>query len=652
MNDLNKRNTPQSPFDDSVFRMLVEHSSDITMTMDARGLILYVNPAVRQLLGYEPGDLIGASGFEIIHPDDRAGLERTFQEMVENPGRRTTVRHRINTKRGDWRVFETRVGNFLDHPPISAVICNSTDITEQVEALDAMRRQEELMNQAQSVARLGSWNLDLRTGRMTWSKEMYRIFGFEPMPDPAPMDQAMQRVHPRDVTRVAQSINKCLQSPGKQSFEYRILLPGGAERIVLAGNQSEPGPHGAPVSMHGTLQDITELKQAESEKQALQEQLYHIQKLDAVGTLAGGIAHEFNNMLAVIMGNASLLLQDPDAAAAGQEELEEIIKASERSRDLAMKLLTFARRDKINVQNMPVKELLGDFAAMIEHSFPHNIQVHWTAPDDLRISADVSQMRQVLLNLCNNACDAMPQGGILSILAADIQIFEKEAEPLAGLCPGRYCFITVRDSGMGIPSSIRDKIFDPFFTTKGVGRGTGLGLSIAHGIVQNHNGRMFVDNHDGPGAAVAFCLPAADDATTPLAPPAPRPAANKTVLVVDDQPIMLTLARRILERDRFLVLTAGTGAEAIEVFKHMHGSIDLVLLDLLMPDLDGEDVCDALLDIDPGAAVLLCSGATQSQRCHDMLRKGGIAGLLKKPFTMESLIEAVRSALARIARAT
>ena len=633
---------PLQELDGSAFRLLVEQSADIVATMDNQGRILFVNPAVRHMLGYEPEELLGASAFDIVHPEDVDELKSLYQNMVEKPGARVTTQYRMAAKSGEWRMIESRAVNFLDTPPVGAVICNSTDITPLALAVEEVRRSEErvrmMLQGFEDIIAL--YDLDgtclFFTGADAYGVHTRDMIG-KNVRDMFPGKQA---------ERILDQHRRVLKT-GKALTVENELTWNGRPLWLLLTTYPVTDSRGNLAAIGSIGRNITAQKEAEREKQALQEQLNHIQKLDSVGALAGGIAHEFNNMLAVIMGNASLLLETPEAAAAGREELEEIIKAGERARDLSMKLLTFARRDKLNVQNVRVADLISEFAAMLETVFPPNIHIRWSAPDDLRIIADMPQMRQALLNLCNNARDAMPRGGTLAIEAADIRISESEAEPLAGLPQGRYCLVTVRDTGAGIPEPIRNKIFDPFFTTKGVGRGVGLGLSVAHGIVRNHDGRLFVDERPGPGAAVAFCIPASDMLQNP--PAADNTARNKhkTVLVVDDEPVLLKLAQRILERGGLHVISACSGEQAIDTFRHLHVSIDLVILDMLLPDMDGAEVYRAMMEIAPDARVLLCSGASQAQACRHLLDAGGPAGFIQKPFTMDSLTMAVQGALAQ-----
>jgi len=350
--------------------------------------------------------------------------------------------------------------------------------------------------------------------------------------------------------------------------------------------------------------------------------------------------------LAIIMGNAQLALEDLKESDPGRLEFKEIMTASVRARELTMKLLTFARREKINPQPLSVKTVVEDVAKLLKRSIPKKISVlaRFEVKDSV-VMMDVNQMHQALLNICNNAAAAMPDGGHIVI-----ELGERDIDEAAGITvetsPGRYCVIKVSDTGTGMPPEVTERIFEPFFTTKPRDKGTGLGLAITYGIVKNHGGFIEVASEVGVGTSFSVYLPVdeSETAETQLKEDEHLFQRTGTIMVVDDEKPALSVAERILRKFGFDVVAASNGPDAVKAFKRLKTQIDLVVLDIIMPGMDGADVFRELKALNPDVKVILASGYSVNGQAGAIMKEGAV-GFVQKPFTISELGAAINHAL-------
>jgi signal transduction histidine kinase/CheY-like chemotaxis protein len=412
--------------------------------------------------------------------------------------------------------------------------------------------------------------------------------------------------------------------------------------------------------------DITEKKQADQElrryreqlealvaerTRALQEtheQLLHAQKMEAVGTLAGGIAHDFNNILATISGAAELLLRSTQHDAPQAHKLQRILNSSLRAKDLTMKLLTFARKEKLNTVRLCPNTAVREVMDMLQSTASKKITLSTHLdPALLYVEADANQLIQALLNICLNACDAMPGGGELSVHTRNTELFPDQARVL-GTQPGAFCEITVSDTGQGMDQATAGKIFEPFFTTKERGKGSGLGLSVSHGIITAHHGTLSVRSEPGNGASFRILLPAVPK---PDVQPGPGQTSHTartqgTLLLVDDDEAFLDTVGELLTFEGFDVLSACFGEQALQIFEAERERIKLVLLDMIMPGMDGPEIFRALQSLNPDVPVALCSGFSVEGDASALLDQGAIA-YLQKPFAAAELLALCSRAMLR-----
>ncbi|MCS6806583.1 MAG: PAS domain S-box protein [Acidobacteriota bacterium] len=449
-------------------------------------------------------------------------------------------------------------------------------------------------------------------------------------------------IHPDDRATVTQLFAQRLQGD-IQMAEFRAIAKNGEVRLLQSsGRALIEGSR--IVSLTGVIRDVTEQKQAEEENRRLQQQLLHAQKMESIGTLAGGIAHDFNNLLQGILGYTSLVLQQVEPGSESHRYLRTILDSAERAANLTRQMLTFSRRREPKIEPIAINRLVEESIWMLRHMIPTTIDIQTRlAPDLWTVEADATQIQQVLMNLCVNARDAMPGGGILRLETANHVISQPQSQYQGSITPGRYVLITVSDTGIGMTPEVRERIFEPFFTTKGVGEGTGLGLAVVYGIVCSHNGWINVQSQPGHGAVFQIYLPASEkEVVSQQSVTESITTGQGTILVVDDEPVVLKLACDILTHYGYNTLTANDGEEAIRVFEERMAEIDLVLVDLTMPKLNGLECARRLRALNPTIPVIASSGYS----AHTAAKLNGeVNAFVPKPYYPKDLAATVSAIL-------
>ncbi|MFC1869048.1 PAS domain S-box protein [Thermodesulfobacteriota bacterium] len=443
------------------------------------------------------------------------------------------------------------------------------------------------------------------------------------------------------------SINDIEQEFSKHLENWKRLVPGVPE--TFEGTQKrkdgttfpveirlwifEPGEHELILAL---VRDITGRMHAEEEKKKLEAQLAYAQKIQAIGTLAGGIAHNFNNLLMGIQGNVALMFFDKQPEDPDYTKLENIQKMIDNGAKLTSQLLGYAREGRYEVRPISLNKLLKE-TSEIFLSTRKNILIRYDLTNNLYgIKADQGQIEQTLLNLFINAADAMPGGGTLYLKTSNVShedIVGKSYSP----GPGTYVMLTVRDTGIGMDKIIMDRIFEPFFTTKGLAQGTGLGLASAYGVIKGHRGYIDVDSEKGRGTTFTIYLPATAEAVREEKElPDEILKGNETVLLVDDEEIVLEAGELMLTTMGYNVYSAASGREALKIYEKNHDKIDIVLIDMVMPEMGGGETYDRIKDINPDAKVILSSGYSLDGEAKEILERG-CSSFIQKPFNMKEL---------------
>jgi PAS domain S-box-containing protein len=611
------------------YTAVVEHATvGITVT-DAQWRFVEVNPRACEIFGRTREELLRLSVRDLAAPGE---LQRApLREPELRAGLDSFSTRRVRRPDGTVRVVEIGARDLGGGHVVSIV----TDVTERIEAEWRLAESEAHLARAQELAHFGTWEADLESYTGRWSPEMYRMYGIPLDRVPVTYEMFSEHQHPEDRGRVEQLIREVMAGgAAPRTYEHRVLRPDGSVRILRATVDAQRNADGRVVRLVGSSQDITE-------QRLLELQLREAQKLEAIGRLAGGVAHDFNNLLTVILGFVETMLDgmsDDDRQRAGAEQIRQ---AARRAAGLTQQLLAFGRRQMFRLEVFDLNVVLEEMREILRRLIGEQIEIA-VSPGARRalIRADRGQIEQVVLNLALNARDAMPRGGRLDIATAD-------ADAPPGGEPGTpWLLLAVSDTGTGMSAEVQAHIFEPFYTTKDVGKGTGLGLATVHGIVSQTGGRIEVRSAPGQGACFLVYLPGpvGEAVPAPELPADPQDRGDETVLLVEDDAAVRDLVADVLRRRGYRVLEAVDGADAADLAGRHAGLLHLLVTDVVMPGMGGQDLARALLEAHPGLRVLLISGYS-GERARDAVPPGRHVAFLQKPFSPGALARKVRELL-------
>jgi two-component system, cell cycle sensor histidine kinase and response regulator CckA len=752
-----------------LFRLLVQCSNDIIMVVDRDAVMRFIGGPLERILGWQPDRLLGASGFQIIHPDDAASVRRVFDESIASPGAAQRVEYRCRHQDGHWVAVEAVGTNLLADPLVGGVVLNIRDATERLHAQAALREREETLRALAENARDTIMRFDA-DGRLLYANPnighiteipdgrlvgmTFRELGF---PDGlcslwdeavgsvladgrarriefllprgmwidwllAPELDADGRVKAviasaRDITQI-KDVQRSLadsearyrsivdSSPmGIHSYaledDGRLVFQGGnpaADRILgvdhgslvgmtieeafptLAASEipdryREVARTGAPWTtsqvdyaddrirgafdvyafrisanrMAAVFLDVGDRLRSEEERRRLEAQLARSQKLESIGRLAGGVAHDFNNLLTAILGGVSLALGDLSERDPLRENLLDVQHAAESATGLTRQLLAFSRRQPAAPRVVDLNEIIRDSQRMLRRLIGEDVDLAFTPGAGLgAVLIDPGQVEQVLVNLCVNARDAMPEGGRLGI-ETSVRVLDDEYCALhPGMPPGPCVVLAVSDSGTGMTPEVKEHLFEPFYTTKPAGQGTGLGLATVFGIVKQNHGSIEVYSEPGMGSTFRLYLPRVDARPQPLdrGPQRASPRGTETVFVVEDEPIVRSLAVRVLSRQGYAVHAFPSGGEALMAIKGTTEAVHLLVTDVVLPGVNGRVLAQDMRALRPGLRVLFTSGYTEDIIAHHGVLERGI-DFIGKPYTPSELAAKVRAVLDR-----
>jgi two-component system, cell cycle sensor histidine kinase and response regulator CckA len=513
------------------------------------------------------------------------------------------------------------------------------DVTERKRAQEMLTQSQERLQMALKAARMGTWHWDVGANALTWDDGLERLYDLAPGERITSFEQFLQRVHPDDRAFVEQSVERALEGWGGLDYEFRIVLPNGRVRWLADQGRLVRDADGKVVSLTGICLDVTERKQVE-------ERLRQAQRMESVGQLAGGIAHEANNMMSVVLGCADYVLQRSDLSEPVRQDVEQIWRAAKRTAGVTQQLLAFSRRQVLQPQVLDLNATVRELEPILVRTLGEgsSLRLH-LSPSLGKVRADPGQLEQVLLNLTLNARDAMSDGGRLTIETMNVELDARyvAGKPVETLQAGEYAALIVTDTGRGMDQETLGRIFEPFFTTKGVGEGTGLGLSTVYGIVKQSGGFIWAYSEPGLGTTFKLYFPLiapvapSEEVTVPAAPGHPA----EVVLVAEDEPMVRSVMARTLRDSGYTVLEASNGREALDLLEQRGGAVNLVVADVVMPGMGGREMTARLAERWPQVPVLFTSGYTGL----DVVRRGLLEEgreFLQKPLAPEALIRKVR----------
>jgi two-component system, cell cycle sensor histidine kinase and response regulator CckA len=633
--------TAQRKADQATQRLaaIVASSVDAIVGKTLDGVVTSWNAAAERIFGYSEEEMVGTPIFRLI-PEELHDSERSLLARIRN-GEAVEFSETERLGKGGKRItIALSVSPIRDAD--GRVIGASSikrDITERKQAELALAQSQQRLQLALRAARMGTWHRDLASGTLTWDEGLNQLYGMPAEPSVIRHEEFLDRVHQEDRARVAEAFQRALATEGDLDCEFRIVLPSGRVRWLADQGRVVRDAAGAVSYMTGACLDVTD-------RRLMEERLRQAQRMDSVGQLAGGIAHEANNMMSVVLGCADYVLQRSDLAEPVRQDVDQIWRAAKRTAAITQQLLAFSRRQMLQPQTLDLNTVVRELEPILARALgeSRNVRLH-LAPMLGSVRADPGQLEQVLINLTLNARDAMGEGGRLTIETMNVTLDESYAtsKSVETLEPGEYAALIVTDTGHGMDRATLSRIFEPFFTTKGVGQGTGLGLSTVYGIVKQSGGFIWAYSELGLGATFKLYFPL----VAPVAGPretrsaAPAGRTDEVVLIAEDEPMVRNIMARALRECGYTVLEAGNGAEALALLEGEHRPVHLIVADVVMPDMGGRELASRVAQRWPDVPVLFTSGYTGL----DVVRRGLLdegREFLQKPLSPEILAGKVR----------
>jgi two-component system cell cycle sensor histidine kinase/response regulator CckA len=636
------------------YRTILDAMEEGLFENDLEGNFTFVNDAACRLLGYERAEMIGMNYRKLFSPDKVKSIYNIFNEIYRTGEPRMLVDYEVLRKDGSVRIHQANavlVRDTSNKPKGFRLLAR--DVTELKKAEEALRQSEQKYRMIAENVYDMIWITDLGLNCIYVSPSVFRITGFSPqefqskpineMVTPASFD-ILAKIFSEELAR-EKSGNAGPDRP--RTMELELVRKDGSPVCVEISADFTRDEMRQVNGILGVTRDISERRDSEKERARLEEQLSQAQKMESVGRLAGGVAHDFNNMLSVILGYAELIRLNLPQGDPLASDVEEIEKAAARSRDITRQLLAFSRKQIIAPMTVDLNGLIRGIQKTLFRLIGEDIDLKFSSNDDLcKIKFDPSQMEQVLINLAVNARDAMPNGGKLAIETRKTYLDEEYCKIYPEFLPGHYILMTVSDDGAGMSKETLQHAFEPFFTTKETGRGTGLGLATVYGIVRQNNGFINVYSESGKGTSFKIYIPrsmeegealkAADEETVP--------AGTGTILLVEDDEMVRKMTTEMLEKIGYTVIPTGDPAEARRLCEDDKVHIDLLMTDVIMPGMSGKDLRDRIEAKRPEIKVLFMSGYTSNAIVTRGVLEEGV-NFVQKPFSMSELARNVRNAI-------
>ncbi len=634
------------------YRLLADNVNDVIWSLDMDMMFTYISPSVERLQGFTPQEIVNGNLRKLLTPESHQLVEDIFHTELDKhnkglrpPEQSTTFEVELDCRDGSQKTAEVQA-NFVYDAGGNAigVIGTTHDITERKRADNELRKSEErlraIFQAAETVSFVITDGKDPEPLVLDFSRGAENIFGYA---ENEILHKPVSALHiPEDVEQFPEVHQRMKEGTPGFSGETTLVRKSGERFPALFSTYPLFDDKGRMYAVLGVGFDL-------SEQHKLEMQLRQAHKMESVGRLAGGVAHDFNNMLGIILGNTQLVLQQLEANNPLIDNMNEIRRAAERSAAFTGQLLAFARKQTVAPKVLNLNETLEGMLKMLARLIGENINLVWRPQESglWPVEVDPSQIDQILANLCVNARDAITGVGDVTIETSNTRFHEEDCLGRKGFKPGDFVAILVRDNGCGMDEETIANIFEPFFTTKDVGRGTGLGLATVYGIVKQNGGFINVHSEKGQGTTFEVYLPRyMKKASHTIRDDSYRTVSrgHETILLVEDEEAILKMTKTILEHFGYHVLTASGPTEAIQAAESYTGEIELLLTDVVMPEMSGRDMAESLLSLYPNLKCLFMSGYTASViSSHGVLEKG--IHFINKPFLIEDLAAKVREAL-------
>jgi PAS domain S-box-containing protein len=633
---------------------LLQNTDQGIYGIDPDGNCTFINRSALTMLGYESDDCIGKNMHTLIHHSYADGQSYPIKDCpVFSPRSLSGEGCRLDNEvlwRRDGTPFPAEYSSYpiIDDGKINGAVITFSDITERKRTFEQMADISQRLQLATSSAHLGVWDWNIRDNYKIWDDRMYEMYGITRDTYPDNINPWIIGIHPED--KEAAIAARQAAFDGERDFDivFRICRLDGTVRHIKGNAIVLRDNNGKAERMIGVNADITDIVLAEEEKSKLETQLYQAQKMESVGRLAGGVAHDFNNMLTIILGHAELGLMHLEPDHPVRANFMAISKTAQRSADLTRQLLAFARRQTIAPKVLDLNETTASLLKMLQRLIGEDIHLKWHPGTELwKVNADPTQIDQILANLCVNARDAIENTGKITIETANSSFDKDYCDANFGFIPGEYVLLAMSDDGCGMDKETQAQIFEPFFTTKELGKGTGLGLATVYGIVKQNNGFIKVYSEPDQGTTFKIYLPhyrgnfEQDQKKVPVS--APR-HGQESILLVEDEAGILNMTKSLLEKFGYTVLAASTPGEAITLTKEYDGVISLLLTDVVMPEMNGRELANKLRNLSLVQKCLFMSGYTANVIVHHGVLDKGV-NFISKPYSAEDLAMKVREVL-------
>ncbi len=612
---------------------IISNIKDIIFILNEIGAYTYISPQCMENLGYSTDELIGKVFIPLIHPEDLSFTVHSFKKTIEEKEEKNLlIRFIRKDKKIVWHSI--KISPIIEDEKVTGIIGVSRDVTEMKELSHLLQKSEEKFKKIFEHSPFAIATINKRGYFETINPAFIKIFGVS---------------NPEDYLNKTNLLDPNTSNDSSIHTDLADLLNGkpferyGFRHISLTShNELYLNIKGVPLfdeqnEVNGALiisEDITERKKSE-------DNILYAQKMQSIGTLAGGIAHNLNNILGGILGYASLTKSEINEGSELYSRLDTIERSSIRAANLVSELLTFSRAGKFDLTPSHINNIINDLIDILKESFDKNIQFKkLLAPDVAYIKADKNQIFQALMNIFINSRDELPNGGTINITTSNITLDETFCINRRGLRPGDYVKVSISDTGPGIPDDIKERIFEPFFSTKGMGQG--LGLATVYGIIKNHNAYIECESEVGKGSTFTIYFPQTEPISEETKETSTKvKGGNETILIVDDEKTLRQLLKTSLTKLGYEIITASDGIEALEIYQKEKDKIDLVILDLIMPKLSAKETFSKLKNINENVKVILTSGYALNESVKQLF-SNGVIDFVKKPYNIPEIDSSIR----------